>query len=173
MTLPAVGHEQFCFCAVCRGEIPDAAVQRGIQEAVKNDFEEPPWHTAEEQNTMAMKHAPEPSGSSGRMTKAPIPQGGGGASFAPFLKAAIIGRKVGASGVVVLNGEVRESTAQFSDIIIACSVSGKKYDWGMKFDSGNYRRLFERFGSNFAKWKGKVKVAVDEYAGKQYVKVTD
>lgn len=103
-----------------------------------------------------------------RKATLPAPEGG---SFAPFFKAEHLG-KAGVGKVKVL--EVRDANPNsFSDIIVAIKLDGESYDWGMKFSSGNYRRLVTRFGTNPDKWQGTVNVKVAEYAGKQYVAVDD
>jgi len=94
----------------------------------------------------------------------PHPEGG---SFNPFLKPEALGRK-GHGTLTIL--DVRDAPPDsFSEIVIECSIGKKVYDWGMKFSSGNYRRLFERFGANPKKWKGSIEVGIKEYAGKKYV----
>ena len=114
------------------------------------------------------KQMPTPDGqqtrTSNRTTNLPAPAGG---SFNPFLKPVALGKK--GKGVVKILGVRDAPPDSFSEIIIECSVNGKTYDWGMKFNSGNYRRLFEEFGSKPAKWKGSVNVGVKSYAGKDYV----
>lgn len=101
-----------------------------------------------------------------RTSSLPDPQG---ASFNPFLKPAALGRSQ--KGTVKVLGVRDAPPDSFSEIIIEVQVGTKVYDWGMKFNSGNYRRLHEQFGKNPAKWKGKVHVGVKEYAGKSYVAI--
>jgi hypothetical protein len=90
--------------------------------------------------------------------------------LAPFLKATDIATKEITQ--ISLLGDMRKSTSRFGEgIEIACTVGGKLYTWTIKFDSGNYTRLYERFGSK--NWKGVVKVERKEYMGHEYVAVVD
>lgn len=118
-----------------------------------------------------MKRLPASKNSGGKqLSRLPDAQGGKG-DFNPFLKA----DNIAARGMTTLTflGNVRESSSQFSDIIAEVQNGKKKYDFGIKFSSGNYPRLLARFGNNPAKWRGKVKVVRAEYLGKQYVQVVD
>jgi len=90
--------------------------------------------------------------------------------LAPFLKATDIA-KDGTTKVMLL-GDMRKSTSRFGEgIDLACSVGGKRYTLTIKFDSGNYSRLYERFGTK--SWKGIVSVERKEYMGHEYVAVVD
>jgi hypothetical protein len=101
----------------------------------------------------------------------PPPASGKGELF-PFLKANDIAEK-GTTPIALL-GEGRESSSRFGDgIEVTCQIGSKKYAWTIKYDSPNYRRLYERFGSEIAKWKGNVKVERKEHMGKEYVAVVD
>jgi hypothetical protein len=73
---------------------------------------------------------------------------------------------------ITLLGDMRQSKSRFGDgIEVACSVGGKRYTWTIKFDSGNYTRLYERFGTK--NWKGVVNVERKEYMGREYIAVVD
>jgi hypothetical protein len=113
-----------------------------------------------------MKNMPNPSdnGTKSRTTSLPSPEGG---SFNPFLKPEALGKKQ--TGTLAILGVRDAPPDSFSEIIVECRIGKKLFDWGMKFSSGNYRRLHERFGSNPRKWKGSIEVGVKEYAGKKYV----
>lgn len=75
-------------------------------------------------------------------------------------------------GVGDRSTDPRESTSRFGEgIDVACKIANKECTWTIKFVSTNYRLLFERFGSDVAKWKGIVRVERKEYLGKQYVAV--
>jgi len=88
----------------------------------------------------------------------------------PFLKATDITTK-GITEITLL-GDMRKSTSRFGEgIEVACTAGGKSYTWTIKFDSGNYSRLYERFGTK--SWKGVVKVERKEYMGREYVAVVD
>jgi len=90
--------------------------------------------------------------------------------LAPFLKATDIPNK-GITEITLL-GDMRKSNSRFGDgIELACTVGGKPYTWTIKFDSGNYSRLYERFGNK--NWKGAVKVERKEYMDHEYVAVVD
>jgi len=90
--------------------------------------------------------------------------------LAPFLKAKDIAEK-GITKITLL-GATRESNSQFGKgIDVACKVGNKEYTWTIKFESANYRILFERFGSGVNDWKGIVKAERKEYLGNQYVAV--
>ena len=92
------------------------------------------------------------------------------AEHPPFFKATDIA-KVGITQVTLL-GDMRKSKSRFGDgIEVACTVGGKRYTWTIKFDSGNYSRLYERFGTK--NWKGVVNVERKEYMGREYVAVAD
>lgn len=99
-----------------------------------------------------------------RKSSLPAPAGG---SFNPFLKPEVLGKKE--TGTLQILGVRDAPPDSFSEIVIEVSFARKNYDWGMKFSSGNYRRLFEKFGANPKKWKGAITVGVKEYAGKKYV----
>jgi len=90
--------------------------------------------------------------------------------LAPFLKAKDIAEN-GITQITVL-GAMRESTSQFGKgIDAACKLGVQQFTWTIKYDSGNYSRLFNRFGGDAENWKGVVKVERKEYMGKQYVAV--
>jgi hypothetical protein len=90
--------------------------------------------------------------------------------LAPFLKVTDIS-KDGTTPVTLL-GEMRQSKSRFGDgNEIACTVGSKRYTWTIKFDSGNYARLYERFGTKV--WKGVVSVERKEYMDREYIAVVD
>lgn len=90
----------------------------------------------------------------------------------PFLKAQDIAEK-GVTELTLL-GVAHQSNSQFGEgIDVPCKIGNKDYTWTIKFDSGNYQRLFDRFSSDVNKWKGIVKVERKEYLGKKYVAVLD
>jgi len=88
----------------------------------------------------------------------------------PYLKA----KDITAEGItkITLLGAACKSNSQFGEgIDVACKIGNKEYTWTIKFDSANYRMLFERFGNDPANWKGIVKVERKEYLGNEYVAV--
>jgi hypothetical protein len=90
--------------------------------------------------------------------------------LAPFLKAKDLPKK-GFAQITLLGGW-RKSNSQFGEgIEVPCTLGGKRYTWTIKFDSGNYSRLYERFGNE--EWKGVVKVERKEYLGREYVAIVD
>jgi hypothetical protein len=92
------------------------------------------------------------------------------AELTPFLKATDITKK-GITEITLL-GDMRKSKSRFGEgIELACTVGGKLYTWTIKFESGNYSRLYERFGEE--DWKGIVNVERKEYKGREYVAVVD
>ena len=102
----------------------------------------------------------------------PPPSASAKDQLASFLKAKGIAEK----GItkITLVGAARESNSQFGKgIDVACKIGSKEYTWTIKFDSANYRMLFERFGGDVANWKGIVKAERKEYLGNQYVAVVE
>jgi hypothetical protein len=102
----------------------------------------------------------------------PPPTANGRGELAPFLKAKHI-PKDGITKISML-GEGRESKSKFGEgVEVACKIESEQYSWTIKRDSGNYRRLFERFGEEIENWKGFVKVERKEYMGNEYIAVVD
>ena|SRR5258708_16821288 len=90
--------------------------------------------------------------------------------LAPFLKAKDIPKK--RTTPITLLGVMRKSNSRFGEgIEVACKIGSKNYTLTVKYDSGNYSRLFDRFGRK--KWNGTVKVERKEYMGHEYVAVVD
>jgi len=90
--------------------------------------------------------------------------------LAPFLRAKDIPKK-GTTPITLL-GVMRKSNSRFGEgIELACKIGSKNYTLTVKYDSGNYSRLFDRFGRK--KWNGMVKVERKEYMGHEYVAVVD
>jgi len=102
----------------------------------------------------------------------PIPATSSKDQLTPFLKA----KDIAEQGItkITLLASARESNSQFGKgIDIACKIGNQEYTWSVKYDSGNYSRLFERFGGDITNWKGGIKVERKEYMGNQYVAVMD
>lgn len=105
-----------------------------------------------------------PGGKSDSVGSFDKPEGGGS-----FLKAAHIGK--GASVKII--GNARPGTG-FSDYFLDVKLGKQEFVFGLKKTSGNFRRLFDRFGANPKKWEGKtIKVKPAENMGKTYVQVQD
>ena len=108
----------------------------------------------------------------GRKMILPPPTSNGSGELPPFLKPKDIPKK-GTTPLTLL-GEGRESNSKFGEgVNVSCQIGKKKYTWSIKRSSVNYRRLYERFGSDIGKWKGVVNVARKEYMGKEFIAVVD
>jgi len=102
----------------------------------------------------------------------PLPTATTNDQLEPFLKAKDIA-EMGMTKITLL-GAIRESNTQFGKgIDVAVKIGNNQYTWTIKYDSGNYRRLFDRFGNDAERWKGLVKVERKEHKGNQYVAVAD
>jgi hypothetical protein len=94
----------------------------------------------------------------------------GGTDYHPWLTPEALGKS--GKGTVNLLGPMRPSGSQFGEgIVLDVKVNGSVYSWTVKYTSGNYSRLHQRFGDSEEKWKGSVKVEVKEYKGKKYIAV--
>ena len=96
-----------------------------------------------------------------RTGKIPTPSKDAGSDeYNPFLKSETVG-KVGDSAVLTLTGHARLATGDFGDqIVVEAKLGPTVYDWGITLDSVNHRMLFDRFGKDANKWRGKVAVFV-------------
>jgi len=102
----------------------------------------------------------------------PPPTASAGDQLRPFLKAKDIAEK-GITKITLLD-DTCESNSQFGKgIDVACKVGNKEYTWTIKYESVNYRLLFDRFGSDVKNWKGTVKVERKEYLGNDYIAVVE
>jgi hypothetical protein len=102
----------------------------------------------------------------------PPPTASGTGALPPFLKLQDISKK-GTTPLRLL-GEGRESNSEFGEgVNVSCKIGKKNYTWSIKRNSVNYRRLYERFGSDIEKWNGIVKVERKKYMGKEYIAVVD
>jgi len=109
---------------------------------------------------------PEAAATKPRTSSLPDPEGG---SFNPFLKPEHLGKSQ--TGKIQILGVRDAPPDSFSDIVVEVTLRGKKYDLGLRFSSGNYRRLHDRFGSNPRKWRGQADVCVKEFRNKNYVAI--
>lgn len=99
----------------------------------------------------------------------PPPTANKGNEFPPFLKAKDISED-GITGITLL-GDMRPSTSRFGDgVDLTCKIGSKTYTWTVKFDSVNYRLLYDRFGQ---KWIGDVQVERKECRGNDYVAIVE
>lgn len=113
-----------------------------------------------------------PTGRTGSKKKSTggLPEPGSGGDFDPFLKAEDIG-KLGKTATIMVLGAPVETESEFSDAVMPVKFKGKEYALGIKWDGGNYSRLYKRFGKNEKKWKGQVKVEVKHFKKNDYVAV--
>lgn len=108
----------------------------------------------EEKNNMALPQPPAQENSKDR---------------SPKLEVKHIGKK---GSTIALQGTGRETSSDFGDsLVMDVKLGAKEYAWFVRMDSGNYRKLFKRFGNNISKWKGKVNVVTDTYLSNKYIKV--
>lgn len=92
------------------------------------------------------------------------PEGGGS-----FIKAKDIGKRA----TLKIVGNARPGSG-FSDYFIDVKLGRKEFVFGLKKSSGNFRRLYDRFGSNPKKWVGKsISVIPAENMGKTYIQIQD
>jgi hypothetical protein len=139
-------HSPHCFCERCRG-IPFV------------EWEKKQRRLPDNRGTILTKED---------CMNLPDPTTAGGGELPPFLKPKDINKK--GQTEVTLTGDMRESNSQFGEgIEVGAQIGNKTFSWTIKFESGNYRRLFERFGRK--KWKGVVTVERKQYLGNDYVAV--
>lgn len=101
----------------------------------------------------------------------PPPTAKKGNEFPLFLKAKDISEN-GTTDITLL-GDARPSTSRFGEgVDLACKIGSKAYTWSVKFDSVNYRLLYEQFGQK-QKWIGDVKVERKKWLGNEYVAVVE
>lgn len=116
---------------------------------------------------------PKPQGRQAAMTrtkvgKLPEPTGG---DFDPFLKAEHIGKLGAKATLKILSGPEETPNSEYSDLQMAVEYKGQRYAMGLKLTTGNYPRLFRRFGDNPKNWKGKIDVEVKHHMANDYVAV--
>ena len=100
----------------------------------------------------------------------PPPTANANNDLPPYLK--VRDTNVKGTTKIKLLGAIRKSNSRFGDgIDVACKIGDKQYTWTIKFNSANYRILFERFGSDPTNWKGILQVERKEYLGHEYVAV--
>jgi hypothetical protein len=101
----------------------------------------------------------------------PAPSEGPASDFPDFLRAADVGKKEGARSTVVFLGKPgRRIESQFGvQWAFPVKHKGKVYDWPIREDSGNHRRMFDRFGSKAP--KGSVNVELKTYNRNLYIAI--
>ena len=90
--------------------------------------------------------------------------------YNPWLKPEAFGKS--GKGTVNLLGTMRAGSSQFGEgIVLDVKVGSSKFSWTVKYSSGNYSKLHQKFGDSEKNWKGPVKVEVKEYMEKEYIAV--
>jgi hypothetical protein len=129
------------------------------------------WMLLEQLKTQYSNHERKTTMKKPKTITLPLPTANATKELTPYLKA----KDISPEGItkITLIGGARQSNSRFGEgIDVPCKVGSKEYSWTIKFDSANYRILFERFGgSDLAAWKGIVKVERKEYLGNEYVAV--
>jgi hypothetical protein len=154
-------HHVDCFCDFCCGQSKN---DTGCECLDCNPNQFP--NNLKENKEMAM---PNPSQRQrGKLPKPARDESG----YSPFLKVEDLAKKGTTS--ITLQGGSRQAHSKFGEqIIVPIKLGNKKYDWAVNLTSGNYVRLYNRFGDDDKKWVGKVKVQVAENLDKKYIQVTD
>lgn len=101
----------------------------------------------------------------------PEPTEGPSGDFPEFLRASDLGRKEGARGTITFLGKPgRKIESQFGvQYAFPVKFKGKVYDWPVRIDSGNHRRMFDRFGKKTP--KGSVNVELKTYNRNLYIAI--
>ena len=92
--------------------------------------------------------------------------------FNPFLRATDIG-DLDSTAQLELTGVARVVDGNFGEQIIAeVRYQRKLYDWPIKIDSPNHRRLEDAVGLDTRRWKGRrVSVTIKNNMGRDYIAV--
>jgi hypothetical protein len=101
----------------------------------------------------------------------PEPTDGPAGDLPEFLRAADLGKKEGAKGSITFLGKpARKIESQFGvQFAFPVKFKGKTYDWPIRLDSGNHRRIFDRFGKKTP--KGSVNVELKTYNRNLYIAI--
>lgn len=101
----------------------------------------------------------------------PEPTDGPAGEFPEFLRAADLGKKEGVKGTIAFLGKpARKIESQFGvQFAFPVRFRGKVYDWPIRLDSGNHRRIFDRFGKKTP--KGSVNVELKTYNRNLYIAI--
>ena len=101
----------------------------------------------------------------------PEPAEGASGDLPQFLRASDLGKKEGAKGSIVFLGKpARRIESQFGvQFAFPVKFKGKTYDWPIRVDSGNHRRIFDRFGKKAP--KGSVAVELKTYNRNLYIAI--
>jgi hypothetical protein len=101
----------------------------------------------------------------------PAPSEGPAGDLPEFLRASDLGKKVGAKGVITFLGKPgRRIESQFGvQWAFPVKFKGKVYDWPVREDSGNHRRMYDRFKGKAP--KGSVNVELKDYNRNLYIAI--
>lgn len=104
-------------------------------------------------------------------TSMPAPADGPAGDFPDFLRASDLGKKIGAKGTITFLGKPgRRIDSQFGvQWAFPVKFKGKVYDWPIRENSGNHRRMFDRFGGKAP--KGTVNVELKDYNRNLYIAI--
>lgn len=147
---PVAFHHAECFCGWCRG---DSGRARPCEcKACANQLD------------LGEQTMPMPKPGSGKL---PAPQ----TVNTPFLKVSDLKKK--GPNSLKLTGRVRTGLhSEFGEqIAVDVIFNGDPYTLAVKLASGNYARLFSRFGDEEKNWRGTVTVEVKKHLGKDYIAV--
>ncbi len=80
---------------------------------------------------------------------------------------------IGDVGVFTFTGDNRLGTSNFDKEQIICEVkfNDRTFDWGINLSSPNYRLLFDKFGDDIDRWRGKVNVVVKQGTRSPFIAV--
>jgi hypothetical protein len=101
----------------------------------------------------------------------PEPSEGPAGDLPEFLRASDLGKKEGTRGTITFLGKPgRRIESQFGiQYAFPVRFKGKVYDWPVRVDSGNHRRIFDRFGKKVP--KGSVNVELKMYNRNPYIAI--
>jgi len=101
----------------------------------------------------------------------PEPTDGPAGDLPEFLRAADLGKKEGARGSITFLGKTASKIESQFGVQYAFPVrfKGKLYDWPIRIDSGNHRRIADRFGKRTP--KGSVNVELKTYNRNLYIAI--
>ena len=83
----------------------------------------------------------------------------------------MIGEEGTKAKIKVLGPPEMTPDSEFSDMQMPVEYKGSRYALGMKISSGNYARLYKRFGASEKKWKGVIAVEIKHFKKNDFVAV--